>query len=405
MKDNFDFEEFEKRSISRLKKGDGLLGKGGILTPLIKRFLENALEGEISSHLEEESDPLNRRNGNGQKQVTTSSGSFELSTPRDRTNSFEPEIVKKREVFLGDDLEDKIIKLYSRGMSYSDIKQHLSEIYDIGISSGKLSAITDKIIPELELWRNRPLDSLYPILYLDAIHFSVREDGRVKKKAMYNIMGINTDGHKDLLGLYIGENEGAKFWLSVLTDLQNRGLEDVLICCIDNLTGFSDAIESILPKVRIQLCIVHQIRNSLRYITHDDKKKVLKDLKGIYQANTIEIAEENLKRFEKTWSSKYPMVVNSWKKNWERLSTYFDFPRVIRKAIYTNNPIESYHRQVRKYTKTKGVFPTDMAVLKLVFLVSKNIMKKWSMPMARWGLVIQQLHIIFGDRLDKHLNI
>lgn len=406
MKEKFNYEEFEKASIERLKKGESLLGKEGILTPLLKQFLEKALEGEIEHHLDEaERKTGNRRNGKRGKQVKTSSGQFELETPRDRKGSFNPEIVKKREVFLGDDLENKIIRLYARGMSYEDIRQHLSEIYDLDISHGKINQITDKVLPELEAWRTRPLDALYTIVYLDAIHFKVREDGRVKNKALYNIMGIKTDGHKDLLGLYIGESEGAKFWLSVLSDLQNRGLEDILIACIDNLSGFSEAIESLFPKTRVQSCIVHQIRNSLRYVVHDDQKVVVKDLKAIYQATSLEQAEINLTALEEKWSKKYPVVVRSWRNNWDKLSTYFDFPKVIRRAIYTNNPIESYHRQIRKHTKNKGVFPSDKAVLKLVYLLSKNIMAKWTMPMQRWALVVQQLAIIFEERLTNHLKL
>ena len=290
----------------------------------------------------------------------------------------------KCEVYLGDDLEEKIIKLYARGMSYSDIRAHLSEIYDLDVSSGKPSQITDKIIPELEAWRTRPLDALYPMVYLDAVHFKVRENGRVVSKAMYNVLAIRVDGHKELLGLYLGENESAKFWLSVLSDLQARGLEDVSICCTDNLTGFSEAIESTFSKTRVQLCVVHpggepQIRNSLRYVTHEDSKQVLKDLKAIYQASSLEEAEMQLLRLEECWKAKYPVVVRSWMNNWDRLATYFDFPPAIRKAIYTNNPIESYHRQNRKHTKSKGVFPSDQAVLKLVYLLSRNIMDKWSM--------------------------
>ena len=281
----FNFDKFEEEAIEQLKDGQGLLGKEGVLTPLLKRFLEKALEGELAHHLgEEERSKGNRRNGKSSKKLKSSSGPVDLHSPRDRQGSFSPQIVGKREVYLGDDLEEKIIKLYARGMSYSDIQAHLSEIYDLDISSGKLSQITDKVIPELEAWRSRPLEALYPIVYLDAVHFKVRENGRVVSKAMYNVLAIRVDGHKELLGLYLGENESAKFWLSVLSDLQARGVEDLLICCTDNLTGFSEAIESIFPKARVQLCLVHQIRNSLRYVTHEDSKQVMKgfesDLSG-----------------------------------------------------------------------------------------------------------------------------
>lgn len=404
--DKFDFNKFEEEAIKSLKDGQGLLGKEGVLTPLLKRFLEKALEAELDHHLdEEERQKGNRRNGSARKKLKTSSGPVELRPPRDRQSSFEPQIVGKREVYLGEDLEEKILKLYARGMSYEDIRAHLAEIYDLDVSAGKLSQITDKIIPELEAWNSRPLEALYPIVYLDAIHFKVRQEGRVVNKALYNVLAIRLDGHKELLGLYLGENEGAKFWLSVLSDLQARGVEDILICCIDNLTGFSEAIESIFPKAKVQLCIVHQIRNSLRYVTHEDCKKILQDLKAIYQASTLEQAENNLLVLEEKWKCKYPIVVRSWLNNWDRLVTYFDFPTVIRKAIYTNNPIESYHRQIRKHTKNKGVFPSDQAVLKLVYLLSKNIMAKWSMPVHNWALVIQQLAIIYEDRLDRHLKI
>ena len=404
--EEFNFDKFEESAIQNLKDGQGLLGKEGILTPLLKRFLEKALEGELEHHLgDEERSKGNRRNGKSSKKLKTSSGPVELQSPRDRQSSFEPQIIGKREVYLGDDLEEKIIKLYARGMSYSDIQAHLSEIYDLEVSSGKLSQITDKIIPELEAWRARPLEALYPIVYLDAVHFKVRENGRVVSKAMYNVLAIRVDGHKELLGLYLGGNESAKFWLSVLSDLQARGVEDLLICCTDNLTGFSEAIESIFPKARVQLCIVHQIRNSLRYVTHEDSKQVMKDLKAIYQASSLEQAEENLLILEEKWKVKYPILVRSWRNNWERLATYFDFPLAIRKTIYTNNPIESYHRQIRKHTKSKGVFPSDQAVLKLVYLLSQNIMAKWSMPVHNWALVIQQLAIIYEDRLDRHLKI
>ena len=406
MAEKFDFEKFQEEAIERLKNGEALLGKDGIMTPLLKRFLEKALDGEIDHHLnEDQRKDGNRRNGKSKKQIKSSSGQFELETPRDRHGQFEPEIVKKREVFLGEDLEQKIIKLYARGMSYEDIRGHLAEIYDLEISSGKISQITDKVLPELESWRSRPLESLYCILYLDALHFKVREDGRVKNKALYNLIGIRTDGYKDLLGIYMGENEGAKFWLSVLSDIQTRGVKDVLIACIDNLSGFSDAISSIFPKARIQLCIVHQIRNSLRYVTYEDSKKVIKDLKAIYQAPSLEKAEAELLSLDEKWSDKYPIVVRSWVNNWDELSTYFDYPAIIRKAIYTNNPIESYHRQLRKHTKNKGVFPSDMAVLKLVYLLSKNIMAKWTMPMHNWALIVQQLAIIFEERLTDHLEL
>lgn len=285
------------------------------------------------------------------------------------------------------------------------IRGHLSEAYGLEVSSGKISVITDKVLPELEAWSNRPLDALYSIVYLDAVHFKVRENGRVQNKAMYNVIGINKDGKKDLLGVYMSENESSKFWLTVLSDLQARGVEDILIACIDNLTGFSEAIESIFPKALVQLCIVHQVRNTLRYVTYEDSKEVVTDMKSIYQSSSLEKAASALDEFERKWGKKYPIVVKSWRNNWPRLSTYFDFPLILRKAIYTNNPIESYHRQLRKHTKNKGVFPSDTAVKKLVYLLARNIIAKWTMPMRGWPLVVQQLAIIFEERLTRHLDL
>lgn len=406
-KQKFDFESFQAEAIERLRSGDAVLGKDGILTPLLKQFLEKALEGEMESYLTEEKavGKTNRRNGKSRKVVKTTSGEFELETPRDREGNFEPEIVKKREVFLGEDLEDKIIKLYARGMSYQDIREHLAEAYGLDVSSGKISTITDKILPDLEAWRTRRLEPVYTIMYLDAVHFKVREGGLVKNKALYNAIGIRKDGHKELIGIYISDNESAKFWLSVLSDMQARGVEDILIACIDNLSGFSEAIETIFPKTLVQLCIVHQVRNTLRYVTHEDSKKVVADMQSVYQAPTLDSAQAALEEFGRKWAEKYPIVVKSWNNNWPRLSTYFDFSLVIRRAIYTNNPIEAYHRQLRKHTKNKGVFPSDTAVMKLIFLLSRNITVKWTMPMRGWPLVVQQLAIIFDDRLTRHLDL
>lgn len=405
MEKEFNYEDFEKQAIEELRAGRGALGKDGVLTPLLKRFLEKALQAELEVHLEEEKGKANRRNGKGSKRVKSSVGSFDLETPRDRVGSFEPEIVKKREVFLGEDLEEKIIRLYARGMSYEDIRGHLQEVYGLEISTGKLSQITDKILPELESWRARPLESLYVIVYLDAIHFKVRENGQVQTKALYNAIGIKKDGHKELLGLYLSGSEGAKFWLGVLTDLQNRGVEDILIACIDNLSGFSEAITSLFPHTRVQSCLVHQVRNCLKYVTHEDSKPIVKDFQAIYQAPNLAAAEVELEKLTQRWKEKYPVVIRSWHNNWAKLSTCFDFPAAIRKAIYTNNPIEAYHRQIRKHTKNKGVFPSDTALLKLVYLLANNIAAKWTMPIAHWSLVIQQLAIIFEDRLTKQLEI
>lgn len=402
-----DLSEFEREAISRLRNGEELGGKDGILAPMIKRILEASLEVELETHLQKEklSGRSNRRNGKQTKGLKTQYGAIELETSRDRSGNFEPEIVKKRQTTLGEGLDNKIISMYSRGMSYDDIRSHLEELYGLEMSKAALSQITDKILPLLDEWRERPLASVYPIVWMDALVFKVRHEGRIKKRAVFCVLGIDEEGMKDLLGLYIAETEGAKFWLSILTDLQNRGVEDILISCVDNLTGFADAIESIFPKTEVQLCIVHQIRNSLKYVTSEDERPFLRDLKKVYQAKSKESAEFNLDELDKKWGTKYPIVLRSWRNNWERLSQYFKFGHEIRRMIYTTNTVEGFNRQLRKVTKSKPVFPNDRAVLKMVFLASQNIMKKWTSPLPKWALIIQQLAIHFEGRLNLKLNL
>ena len=402
-----DWSNFELEAVKRLKEGDKLGGKEGILAPLIKRIIEASLEGELDYHLQKEKEEglSNRRNGRQKKGLKTEYGNIELESSRDRLSSFEPKIVKKRQTTLGEGLDNKILSMYSRGMSYSDIQSHLEELYGLEMSKGALSQITDKVLPELEEWRNRPLSKVYPVIWMDALVFKVRHEGKIVQRSVYCVLGLDEEGMKDLLGLYISDNEGARFWLSVLTDLQNRGVEDILISCIDNLSGFGDAIESIFPKTEVQLCIVHQIRNSLKYVTSEDQKPFLRDLKKVYQANTKISAEYNLDNLSKKWGKKYPIVIRSWRNNWERLSQYFKFGSEIRRIIYTTNTVEGFNRQLRKVTKSKSVFPNDTAILKIVFLASKNIMKKWTSPISKWALVIQQLAIHFEGRLNLKLNI
>lgn len=406
-KESFDWDSFRERAVSRLQSGDNLGGKDGILAPLIKDLLEASLDGEMSHHLSQERSlgRSNRRNGKQKKTVKTGQGSIELESSRDRLGSFEPVIIGKRETTLGAGLDNKIISLYSHGMSYTDIQGHLEELYGLELSKGKLSAITDKVLPVLDAWRTRPLESSYAIVWMDALVFKVRHNGRIESRAVYCILGINMEGHKDLLGLYVSENEGAKFWLSVLTDLQNRGVSDILIACIDNLTGFCQAIESIFPKTEVQLCVVHQIRNSLRYIISDDQKSFLKDLKRVYKASNKESATYQLEELDKKWGKKYPIVLRSWRTNWDRLSAYFKYPEPIRRIIYTTNTVEGFNRQLRKVTKSKSVFPNDTALLKMVFLAAQNITAKWTMPIPKWGLVVQQLAIYFEDRVHLKLKI
>jgi transposase-like protein len=397
---NEEYEALKKKALEQFKRGEPLLGKDGAFAPLLKEFLESALEAEVDEHLDEgERQRGNRRNGTSKKLLKSSDGSFELETPRDRDSSFEPEIVRKRETILADNLESKIIGLYGLGMSLRDISEHIKEMYDTEISATTLSGITDRIIPQIKEWQSRPLDEVYCIVWMDAMHYKVKEDGRVTSRAVYNILGINTDGKKELLGMYVSESEGANFWLGVLTDLQNRGVKDILIVCIDNLKGFSEAIVSIFPEAEVQSCIVHQIRNSLKYVASKNQKEFITDLKQVYQADAKEYAEEKLKALEEKWNRKYPIVIASWKNNWHKLSTFFKYAKPIRKLIYTTNAIESFHRQVRKVTKNKTAFTSDMALLKLIYLAQRNISRKWTQPLQNWGLTVSQLSIIFGERL------
>ena len=401
MKDrNEEYEALKKKALEQFKTGQPLLGKDGAFAPLMKQFLESALEAEMQEHLDEgERTKGNRRNGTSKKTVKSSDGSFELETPRDRESNFEPEIVKKRETILADNLEKKIIGMYGLGMSLRDISEHIKEMYDTEISAGTLSAITDRIIPQVKEWQSRPLESVYCIVWLDAMHYKVKDGGKVENRAVYNILGITTEGKKELLGMYVSENEGANFWLSVLTDLQNRGVLDILIACIDNLTGFAEAILSIYPKTEVQSCVVHQIRNSLKYVASKNQKEFMADLKLVYKATGLDVAEDNLKALGEKWGKKYPVVIASWNNNWHKLSTFFKYSESIRKLIYTTNAIEGFHRQVRKVTKNKTAFPSDMALMKLIYLAQRNISKKWTSQLQNWSLTISQLSIIFGNRL------
>lgn len=399
----FIYDEFEKEALTKLKNGVSLEGKDGVLAPLLKRLLEASLQGEMEDHLLEgkaqEPQRKNRRNGLTSKKVKTHYGSIDISTPRDREGTFEPELLPKRQTTLGDGLDHKIISLYALGMSYKDICDHLSQMYQLTLSPATITSITDKIIPEVEQWQTRPLESVYPILWLDAIHYKVREDNAIKTKAVYCLIGLNREGVKDLLGMYIGENESARFWLTVLNDIHRRGVQDILIASIDNLKGFAQAIEAVFPKTKVQLCVVHQIRNSLKYVAIKDRKEVVLSLKGIYQANDLKQAEKALFQLDLQWGSKYPSMVKSWLENWERLSQMFEFPDLIRKLMYTTNVIESFNSQLRKVTKSKRVFTNDQALMKLLFLVQQKIYEKAG-PINGWKQVMTQLIIIFEDRMN-----
>jgi len=399
-------EAFEKKALDQLLSGKSLFGKEGAFAPILKNFIEKALESEMEAHLSlSNPSAKNKRNGKGKKTIKSGLGTFEVQTPTDRNSSFEPEIIKKRQTILAENLSEKIIGLYGLGMGLRDISSHIKEMYDTEISHTVLSQITDKIIPDIKAWQSRPLASMYCILWLDAMHYKVRSDGKIQHKALYNILGINKEGHKEVLGMYISESEGANFWLQVLTDLQNRGLNDILIACTDNLRGFSEAILSVFPKTQIQKCIVHQIRNSLKYVASKDQKEFMKDLKLVYKAINKNVAEDELLNLEEKWGEKYPIVIESWQRNWEELSQYFEYTEPIRRIIYTTNAVEGFHRQVRKVTKTKGAFVNDMALLKLVYLATKNIQKKWTSPLHNWSLIIQQLYIKFGERIPLDISI
>jgi transposase-like protein len=400
----FDYELAKQKVKEQLRSGKSLFSKGGAFAPLLQEMLNSILEGELEAHLDDEERSLgNRKNGKGSKVLKTSSGSVEINTPRDRLSSFEPEMIKKRETIVAQNLEDKIIGLYGLGMSLRDISNHIKETYDTDISATTLSAITDKVIPLVKEWQQRPLESLYCIVWLDAMYYKVKEEGRTQTRCVYNILGINKDGQKDVLGMYVSQSEGANFWLGVITDLKQRGVEDILIACIDNLKGFDEAIRTIYPLTEVQTCIVHQIRNSIKYVASKDQKLFMADLKPVYRADNESQALNELESLKEKWNKKYPMVISSWEKNWAKLSTYFKYPAGIRKLIYTTNTIEGYHRQIRKVTKNKGVFTSDVALLKLIYLATERIQQKWTMPLSNWAISASQLKIIFADRMKTDL--
>ena len=399
----FDFNN----AVKELMSGKKISGKDGVLAPLVKQLVEAALDAELESHIKDEvlEGKKNRKNGTSSKTMKSSDGSFTLDTPRDRAGTFEPKLVKKNQTHLTDDIEQKVLSMYGLGMSYKDIVKHINDMYQIELSPGTINNITDKIIDTVKQWQNRPLEAVYPFVWLDAIHYKIKDGGKYDTKAVYTILGMGIDGKKDVLGLYIGESEGANFWLGILTQLQQRGIKDILIASVDGLNGFPEAIKSIFPKTEVQLCIVHQIRNSLKYVASKDQKEFMKDLKLVYQAATKETAEDELLKLDEKWGTKYPVVLNSWQNKWENLSHYFKYPEQIRKVMYTTNIIESVHRQFRKLTKTKGAFPNKDSLLKLLYMGIKNAKEKWTQPVRNWSLTISQLAIFFEGRLDEYLEL
>lgn len=400
---SFDYQNFEQEALKALYEGKPL---EEALGPLLKRIVEAGLQGEMQSHLEENKvqGNKNRRNGKMSKTVQSSFGSVPIDTPRDRAGTYEPTLLPKRDRQLGNGVEQKILSLYGMGLGYRQIQAHLQEMYSVELSEAQLTNITDKILPVVEEWRSRPLETMYAILWLDAIHYKVRHEGRIENRAMYSIIGVNLEGKKDVLGIYIAENEGAKFWLQVLTQLQQRGVQDILIACIDNLKGFAEAIETVFPQAEVQLCVVHQIRNSLKYVGSKHQKEFMRDLKPVYQAPDEAAALSRFEGLKEKWGKFYPVVIESWEQNWVRLTRYFQYPAAIRRIIYTTNTVEGFHRQLRKATKTKGAFTSDNALIKLLFLTIERITEKWTSPLQNWSLTFSQLSIYFRERIKPHLR-
>lgn len=381
-----------------------ILGEHGLLKQLTKRMIERALAAELTEHLgyaphvRQERDGTNCRNGKGKKTVQTETGQFDLAVPRDRNGSFEPQLVRKRQRRL-EGFDDKVLALYARGLSTREIQAHLEELYGVEVSPTLISNVTDAVLDEARAWQARPLASVYPILYFDALFVKSRQEGPVQTKAVYVALGITMEGEKELLGLWLSESEGAKFWLAVFTELKNRGVEDCFIACVDGLKGLPEAIEAVFPKTQVQLCIVHKVRNSLKYVSWKERKLVAADLRAIYGAATLTEAEQALERFAERWDPKYPTISPSWLADWERLTVLFDYPPAIRRVIYTTNAIESLNYTLRKRLKTRGTFPNDESIVKVLYLALQHVAKKWTRPIRDWKAALNQLVILFGERV------
>lgn len=397
---NFDL----KIELAKCKTIEDLTGKNGLLQKLIGGMLGQLLQNEMDEHLGYEKHSAlgdhsgNSRNGKTKKNLKSNYGTVELEIPRDRNGNFEPHIIKKHQRSISS-FDDKIISMYSKGMTVRDIQSHVQELYGTELSPALISNITDKVMEVATEWQARPLQNVYPIIFFDAVHYKVKEDGKVVSKASYTCLGIDLDGKKEVLGIWIGEVEGAKFWLKVCTELQNRGVKDILIACIDGLKALPDAIKMVFPEVEIQLCIIHLIRNSLKYIPHTHTKEFMSDLKDIYKASTEEIAYYNMEKLNEKWGGKYILATKPWLVHWDNIKTFFAFPEQIRRLIYTTNAVESVHRQLRKVTKNKAVFPTDESLVKMLFLAIRDVSKKWTMPLHGWKTIISHLSIAYGERL------
>lgn len=401
--EEFDFKAFAKRVAEGIKSGKPLIGKDGLFTPLLKTIVEASMEAELDVHLDQtRKKEKNRRNGHGAKNIQSLLGGFEILAPRDRNSSFEPEIVQKRQHKISSDIDGQIIALFGRGMSYRDIQKHVAEIYGVEVSEGTISAVTDKLIPIIKEWQNRPLDSIYTVVWLDAMHFKVREDSMVVTKAVYSVLGVTTSGQKEVLGIYFGDHESSRFWRQVLHELKLRGIKDIFISCIDNLSGFAQAIEDVFPDTDVQLCLVHQMRNSMKYISDKDLKPMVKDLKMIYKADNAQLALHKLQEAEEKWGNKYKVVFKSWHHNWDRLTNFYKYPPQLRRLIYTTNPIESYHRMVRKVTKTKGAFSSENAILKQIYLANINAQTKWNGTIFAWTSIRKELSSYFENRFSEN---
>ena len=404
---NFDYNE----EVKKCKTIDDVIGKDGLVQRLIKDVLENILEVEMGEHLgrdkydrqtDIDQDDRNYRNGYSKKTLRSSFGDVDLDVPRDRKAEFEPQIIKKYETVCNE-LDKKIISLYAKGMSTRDIQAEVEDLYGITLSPSMISKITDKVIATATEWQNRMLDEIYPIVYLDAMYFKVRSNGKIVNKAVYICLGYTLEGYKDILGIWVDESEGAKFWLSICNDLKNRGVKKILIACMDGLKGLPQAIKTVFPTVDIQTCIVHQIRNSIKYIASKDKKAFMKDLKEVYKATTEDLALAQLDNLKEKWGSNYGMVIDSWYNNWNNLDTFFKFSPQIRKLIYTTNVLEGFNRQVRKFTKVRTIFPTDESLNKCVYLATMEIMEKWTQPIHNWGTTLAELSLYFEEQLRDEL--
>ena len=394
--------------IKKLKTQEDIFGENGLMKRLIKDMLENMLQGEMDEFLGRkknercEYEEPDYRNGFRQRPVLSSAGEMEIDVPRDRKGQFKPKAIENYQSTCGE-FDKKIISMYAKGMTVRDIQSQIKDIYGIEISPTFISSVTDKVMQTASDWQNRMLDKIYPIIYMDALYYKVRTDGRIINRAAYVCLGVDMEGQKDILGLWIGESEGAKFWLSVCNELKARGVQDVILACVDGLAGLPDAIKTVFPDVDVQTCVVHQIRNSLKYIASKDKKEFTKDLKTVYKAASEDIAFQNLNLLESKWGKRYDVVISSWYNNWESLSTFFKYPQEIRRIIYTTNTLEAFNRQLRKVTKSKSVFPTDDSLKKSLYLATMDIIKKWTMPVPDWGRTIAQFSIMFKGRLDLGL--